>query len=228
MPLSPHTTRPSTATPATPLAAAAAAGGLLPCADEVLILDDDEPVSKPAHYTSKAGPTADADTSPVATNVYSTTLYRTTMSSSNSAGSSHAGATAAAVKGVGGGSSSSSDASGDEVLRLDDDDEQLCGSLAPTLPSNSLHQHQGVPSPQQWRQQQQDGVLTEVGPKLAGGGSSRICSAPTGRPGELQVGPQPAVTGSRPGSAAATYRPGTALKSCLRNSPRAAPPAHQL
>jgi hypothetical protein len=57
-------------------------------------------------------------------------------------------------------------------------------------------------------------------PQDYGGGS---CPSPNGvRPGMLQVGSRPASANSRPGSASAggAYRPGTPLKSCLRNSPR--------
>jgi hypothetical protein len=98
----------------------------------------------------------------------------------------------------------------DDVLRLDED-EVL--AAAPSRPSSSRQYNQ------QHQQQQQPQLGGSVGrgtsAEADSSGSSSL-NLGSSRPGALQVSSRPGSAPTRPGSA---YRPGTPLKSCLRNSP---------
>jgi hypothetical protein len=87
------------------------------------------------------------------------------------------------------------------VLRLDEDEV-----FAPPIRPFSATHHQ-----QQLQQQP-----SRAGNQLSAEPGSSSLQPSSLRPGALTVGSRPGPAASRPGSA---YRPGTPLKSCLRNSP---------
>lgn len=94
--------------------------------------------------------------------------------------------------------------------------------LQPVRPGSAQTQS----SPQQQYQGMSSLRLSSGADGLPQDYGSGSCPSPRAvRPGMLQVGSRPASANSRPGSASAgggvggAYRPGTPLKSCLRNSP---------
>jgi hypothetical protein len=141
------------------------------------------------------------------TDVYSSALYKSASGSRSRVASAGS---------VGRGPVGDDEALGlDEVLRLDEDDVL---AAAPSRPSSSLqYNQQHQQHLQQQQQQQQLGGSAGRGASAeAGSSGSSSLNLGSSRPGALQVASRPGSAPTRPGSA---YRPGTPLKSCLRNSP---------
>lgn len=130
----------------------------------------------------------------------------------------------------------------DAILRLGVDEVLSEGTTSIQHTASSISSHHYQHQQQHEQYQQQLGTLSLAATSGGGWQGSSSSMNSNSRPGALQVplvGSRPgsaAATGSRPGSAASPgsrpgsaaaaatgYRPGTPLKSCLRNSPGSNP-----